>query len=151
MGGKTAKKRLKGLIKGKKVHIETIAEDVFNRNLILIYDSDKLINQILLAEGLVRYDGTKSPARDQMRESYQKAVREKKGIFGPPCRSLTPPNAKCIIKGNIERNTHVKRYLYPGCSEYARTIVEKDLGEQWFCSENEANAKGYAKATNCPE
>jgi hypothetical protein len=29
-------------------------------------------------------------------------------------------------------------------------IVEKDLGEDWFCTEKEAIKAGFTKASNCP-
>jgi hypothetical protein len=36
-----------------------------------------------------------------------------------------------------------------GGSEYNRALVELDRGEQWFCSEKEAEAAGFVKSKNC--
>ena len=45
--------------------------------------------------------------------------------------------------------TDEKRYYVPDCAQYAFTIVELDVGEQWFCGEKEAKAAGYTKAETC--
>ena len=42
-----------------------------------------------------------------------------------------------------------KIYHYPGCSEYEQTVVELDIGEQWFCSEEEARKAGFTKSEHC--
>ena len=149
-GGNEAKQRLQYLIEGKNVKVIYNSEDIYNRSIVLVYQGNKFVNKILLSEGLARYDGSKSPARDELRDAYQKAVKQELGIFSSKCRSLVADNPDCSIKGNIERNTGIKRYIFPGCSEYNRTIVEKDLGESWFCSESQAKKEGYIKASNCP-
>ncbi|MFH0762508.1 MAG: hypothetical protein V1925_01290, partial [Candidatus Omnitrophota bacterium] len=60
-------------------------------------------------------------------------------------------NPKCVIKGNYDKNSSLSNYYFPGCPQYEFTIVEKDLGENWFCTEKEAQAAGFTKAKNCPE
>jgi len=42
-----------------------------------------------------------------------------------------------------------KTYHSPGCSEYERMVVELDIGEQWFCSEEEARKAGFTKSEHC--
>lgn len=59
-GGQEAKKRLEELVLGKAVKVETNSEDVFNRTLGLVYIGKTLVNEVLLKEGLVRYDGSPS-------------------------------------------------------------------------------------------
>lgn len=148
-GGSDAKDELEKLVEGKKVKIVSNNEDVYNRSIVFLYEGNNLINEILLSKGLVRYEGSPSPKRDILYKAYKEAYEEKKGIFGPPCRSETPDKAGCAIKGNTEKNTGTKRYLTPSCSEYKRTMVEKDLGEKWFCTEEEAQKEGFVKAANC--
>jgi hypothetical protein len=57
----------------------------------------------------------------------------------------------CIIKGNIDKNKYTdnKKYYLPGCAQYDFTIVEKDIGEDWFCTEKEAIQAGFVKAETC--
>ena len=148
-GGIEAKEKLKELIEGQNVKLVFVGEDYYNRSIVLVYLNNISINKELVKKGLVRYDGTSSPERDNMREAYQQAVREKLGIFGPPCRSESPDHSECIIKGNVNKNPIEKVYLFPVCSKYELTVVEKDLGEQWFCTEKEAQDAGFTKAANC--
>lgn len=148
-GGKEAKERLESLVLNKSVTIETPGEDVFNRTLALVYVKDTLANEVLLKEGLVRYDGTPNPKREVLKAAYDLAVAEKRGIHGPPCRALEPDDPKCLIKGNIERASGEKWYFFPGCQSYPAVMVEKDLGESWFCTEKQAQTAGFKKGTNC--
>lgn len=148
-GGEEAKKRLEEMILNKNIKIETSSEDIYNRDLALIYFKEELINEALLREGLARYDGTPNPKREQMKKAYDFAVANKKGIHGPPCRAEKPDNPECLIKGNIERASGEKWYFFPGCQSYNSAMVEKDLGEEWFCSEKEAREAGFKKGANC--
>lgn len=148
-GGLEAKEKLTTLIEGKKVKLETIGEDTFNRSVVLVFSDGKLVNEEMLSLGLVRYDGTKNNQRDHLREVYQQAVQEKRGIFGPPCHSEKPDKVSCIIKGNIERQTKRKSYFLETCPQYKQVEVEKDLGEDWFCSEGKAKKAGFEKSDNC--
>jgi micrococcal nuclease len=59
-----------------------------------------------------------------------------------------PTSSNCDIKGNISSSGE-KIYHEPGCGSYSRTIIDESAGEQWFCSENEAEAAGWRKAKNC--
>ena len=79
-------------------------------------------------------------------------MRAKKiGIYSPKCSQTTnPDNPNCNIKANIDKNSDRKNYYFPGCPQYEFTIVEKDTGENWFCSEAEAAAAGFTRALNCP-
>lgn len=53
----------------------------------------------------------------------------------------------CIIKGNISINSGAKYYHVPGMENYETTVISPKYGEQWFCSESEARAAGWQKAT----
>lgn len=148
-GGPEAKQYLEKLILGKNVEIVANTEDVFNRTLALVYLKDVLVNEVLLREGLVRYDGTPNPQRERLKKADDEAVVNKRGIHGPPCFAEKPDDPKCLIKGNITKNTAIKHYFFPGCSEYSAVFVEKNLGESWFCTEAEAEKAGFVKAQNC--
>lgn len=55
------------------------------------------------------------------------------------------PAPECLIKGNISSQGE-KIYHVPGGASYNRTVIDPELGEQWFCSEEEAVAAGWRKA-----
>ena len=148
-GGKEAKERLESLILNKIVTIKIVSHDRYNRPLALVYEGNNLVNEIILKEGWARYDGTPNEKRETLKAAYDVAFSQKKGIFSSLCISEKPENPKCLIKGNISRSDGSKVYHFPGCSEYDAVIVEKDLGEKWFCSEKEAEKEGFVKAQNC--
>ena len=51
------------------------------------------------------------------------------------------------IKGNVNRKGE-RIYHLPGQHNYSKTNMTKGLGERWFCSEAEAEAAGWRKATH---
>ena len=53
----------------------------------------------------------------------------------------------CIVKGNISVATSKKLYHLPGMRNYDATIIDLAKGERWFCSEAEAQANGWIKAS----
>lgn len=148
-GGQESKQRLEELILDKKVKLDIFSFDQYKRSIALVYVGKTLVNEVMLKEGWARYDGSPSPERSRLKEAYDYAFENKKGIFSSLCRSEEPDDPKCIIKGNISRADGSKTYHFPGCSEYSAVIVEKDLGEQWFCAEKEALQAGFTKAQNC--
>lgn len=56
--------------------------------------------------------------------------------------------AGCDIKGNVEFNTGEKIYHLFGMTFYNDTVINPDYGERWFCTEAEAKANGWRKASN---
>lgn len=51
----------------------------------------------------------------------------------------------CVIKGNI--NTAGERiYHLPGQAHYDRVVIRPELGQRWFCSEEEAEAAGWRRS-----
>lgn len=56
--------------------------------------------------------------------------------------TVASPQANCPIKGNINRK-HEKIYHAPWSKDYAKTKIDVDKGERWFCSEAEAIAAGW--------
>ena len=53
----------------------------------------------------------------------------------------------CVIKGNISVATSKKLYHLPGMRNYNATIIDPKKGERWFCTEAEAQANGWIKAS----
>lgn len=48
----------------------------------------------------------------------------------------------CMIKGNINRKgDHI--YHCPLWRDYDKTVIDKEEGERWFCTEDEARAAGW--------
>jgi len=148
--GEKAKKRLEQLVLNKNIDFEPTGKDNFKRTIALVYQDGILVNEIILKEGLARYDGSPSSKREILKNAYDFAFKNKVGIF-KDCVVDTPPEKNCLIKGNIDRhNNKIKHYFLPDCHEYKQVIVEKDLGEDWFCTEKEAIKAGFTKASNCP-
>jgi len=148
--GKEAKERLEELILDKKVTLREMRHDSFGRIVALVYQNGILVNEIMLCEGLARYDPAQTSADKQLLAASREARKEKVGVYSSKCTQLEPPNPRCLIKGNIDKNNRKKRiYHFPGCAGYNVVIVELDRGEQWFCSEKEAQAAGFIKSEQC--
>jgi len=149
-GGEEAKDLLESLVKDKKVVLEEYILDQQGRPMALIYLGNQLINQEMLKSGWVRYHSDQTSQTKQLKAVADEAKEEKKGIFGPECyqtENLEKP--ECVIKGNIDKSTGTRLYYYPGCAQYKFAIVEKDIGEDWFCTEKEAKEAGFEKAKTC--
>jgi len=148
-GGEEAKKRLEELVLNRNVKLDEPFIDQYSRVIALVYVENVMVNEILLKEGWARYDGTGKSQKETLKQAYEEAFSQKKGIFSPLCRAEQPDKPNCLIKGNIDKATGTKTYHFPGCREFNTTVVEKDLGEDWFCSEKEAEAAGFVKSQNC--
>ena len=149
-GGSEAKDLLTSLLEGKSVQVKEEIIDTYGRPLALLYLNDTLINQSLLESGWVRYHHDTSSVEGTLKAIGKEMKDNKIGIFSQLCLQISnPDNPDCNIKGNIDQQGDIKRYYYPGCVQYDYTLVEKDLGEQWFCTQKEAQVAGYAKAATC--
>jgi endonuclease YncB( thermonuclease family) len=149
-GGEEAKNRLTDLVNGKSVRIEEKIMDQQGRPMALVYVGDELINQAMLESGWVRYHSDKTTQTDTIKATADKARNDQLGIFSSKCHQMENiDNPKCVIKGNLDKNSDARLYYLPNCVQYKFTIVEKDLGEDWFCSEKEALAAGFSKAATC--
>jgi len=149
-GGEEAKDLLESLVKNKKVVLAEYILDQQARPLALIYVDNKLINEEMLKSGWARYHTDQSSEKDRLKAAGQEAREEKKGVFSAQCyQTENLENPECDIKGNIDKATDTRLYFYPGCAQYEFTIVEKDIGEDWFCTEKEAKEAGFEKARTC--
>lgn len=151
-GGQEAKDYLEELILGKTVRVERKFIDGYQRINALVFRGSKLINEEMLEAGWAIYDGSDKDEKALLKKAFNKAREEEKGIFSQLCRQKENlENPECSIKGNIVVLTGDKYYHFPGCRQYEQTIVEKNRGEQWFCTEKEAQEAGYKKAKGCNE
>jgi len=150
-GGRQAKELLEKLVNNKIVLVKETILDTKGRPMALIYANGKLVNEEILKQGWGRFHSDDTSAREVLKSAYDTAREKSLGIFSSKCRQTeNPDNPKCNIKGNIDKNSDRVNYYYPGCPQYEFTIVEKDLGEDWFCTEKEAQKAGFTKAKNCP-
>lgn len=58
-----------------------------------------------------------------------------------------PTQSRCDIKGNVSYTSGKRIYHVPGQEDYESTRISEARGERWFCSEAEAEAAGWRKAS----
>lgn len=135
------------------------------RHVILIKSEE---DNIIVADHIVRNGyarAVSSPPdniyRDLLSSAQEEAKREERGIWkecsfeddeSAELREVDtePTDPNCIIKGNISEKGYGKIFLTPGCDNYNRVKIDTRKGEQYFCTEKEAESAGFHKATNCP-
>ncbi len=147
-GYEEATKLLEKLVIGKSVRIEETIPDQYGRGMALVYVGNSLINKEMLSSGWVRYHHDVSSKTDEIKAAADTAKTNTLGVYGI-CQPNAPENPTCIIKGNIDDNSTRRNYYLPDCAQYKFTIVEKDMGENWFCTEKEAQNAGFTKAKTC--
>jgi endonuclease YncB( thermonuclease family) len=149
-GSQEAKDTLEKLIANKKIKVSPTANDSFNRLVADVYLDGKSVNNLAIVSGWVAYDSSDSVNSEQMKASGENARENKIGIYSEKCSQLTPPDIKCNLKANFDDVRNNKFYYTPGCYRYAGIVVDLWRGDQWFCSEKEAQAAGFTKAKVCP-
>lgn len=148
-GSEDARKALIKLAMGKKVRVEELIPDQYGRGMALVYDGNTLINEKMIENGWVRYHHDISSEEEVLKQANEKAKEEKLGIYSLCQSTENTKNPKCVIKGNIDKSTDTHIYYLPNCAQYAYTVVEEDMGEEWFCTEKEAIKAGFTKAQTC--
>jgi len=151
-GGREAKEELEKSVGGKTVRIKEQIIDKWGRPMALIYVDNDLINEKLVGLGLARFHNDTTTETERLKAAYNKARRGGLGIWSEKCQQKeNKKNPKCDIKGNIDDNARDRKlYYYPGCAQYKFTVVELDMGEQWFCDKTEAEKAGFVKSKTCP-
>ena len=150
-GGEEAKERLSTLINDKIVILKEEASEAYGRTLALVFVGKTFVNKVIMEEGWGRADYRKNSRRDELTAAFHLAQSEKLGIFSGLCREeFKTPSGNCLIKANIDKNSYEKFYHLPDCSHYGQIVIEKDIGEGYFCSEEEAIEAGFKKAAGCP-
>jgi micrococcal nuclease len=106
----------------------------------------------MLKSGMAYYLGstTNDP---ELAKASEYARSEKTGIYSSKCtQTENTENPKCVIKGNYPGFTGKNGvYHFPGCNNYTITKLELYKGDQWFCTEKEAQQAGFTKGADCFE
>jgi len=160
------------LVEGKEVRLEKDVSgvDQYGRLLRHVFvesedekKADLNISNYLVQNGFVEAVNSAPDLRYRrmMIGAQQEAVREDLGIWKNCERekkkaesqwqqNVAPDSEDCIIKGNISQHEAGMIYMVPGCDNYLTTKIDPSRGEKYFCTEKEAQAAGFRKATNCP-
>lgn len=149
-GGSEAKQTLEKLILNKDLYIKVLYRDANNRLISEVYNQNGNVSEQLVKVGAAYYM-TFRKENPKLKMASQIARKNKLGIFSDRCiqdKNLKQP--KCVIKGNKpEFDNSVKNYRFPGCGKYVETQVELYKGDQWFCTEKEAQKAGFSKGGDC--
>lgn len=147
--GQEAKEKLTSLILGKRVVLKNLRSGGFNRVMGYTYVNGVSIEQEMMKQGMaVLIRGTKD--FPELLEASTYARSHKLGIFSANCYQLeNTEEPKCNIKGNIGESKSDRNYFNPTCSNYTETVVWKSFGDEWFCTEKEAESAGFRKGTKC--
>lgn len=166
--GKEASAKAKELLANQKVKIAADAtqgdRDKYGRLLRYIWRGDGLFFNLEMIKQGYGYEYTYNfPYKYQaeFKAAQKFAEQNKLGLwadnvcenFSAPkntqaSQGVAPPNPKCAIKGNISSKGE-KIYHLPNCDSYAKTAINENTGEKWFCSEADAVKAGWRKAKNC--
>ncbi len=157
--GIEASKKNKELVEGKTVRLEKdiTDRDKYSRLLRYIWVDDLFVNLELVKQGFaisytyppdVKYQKEFLAAEKEAKEA-ERGLWEACPISPSPTIMVQGTEDSCDIKGNISTSGE-KIYHLPGCGSYAKTQIDEERGERWFCSEKEAQEAGWRKALNCP-
>ena len=159
------------LLEGKSVKLEKdiSGKDDYDRLLryVIIVNEDPKQDNLLVNDHIVRQGYAQAVAsppdnryRDLLVSAQEEALREKRGLWKECDYELElsdrrenddePTDPNCIIKGNISTRGYGRIYLLPGCDNYETVKIDFTKGEQYFCTEEEAQEADFRKATNCP-
>lgn len=153
--GKEATKKNRELVEGKRVRLEKdVSEtDKYGRLLRYIFVGDTFVNETLVKEGYafsspyppdIKYQDIFDKAEKFAREN-DKGLWGSCGFIAGETSKTTAPETDCVIKGNISSSGE-KIYHTPGQRYYNQTVISESKGEQWFCTEGEAQAAGWRKS-----
>jgi len=150
-GSEEATHLLTAQVKGKLVRIKEEKRDTYGRRMGLVYVGNTLVNEIILKEGFARPDYTKNNKNEILKAAYKEATDNERGIHSTLCKHLspTPPSLSCAIKGNIDKATWDHFYHLPTCRHYNQIVLDEDIGEGFFCTEQEAIDAGFSLAPDC--
>ena len=145
---------LESMILGKSVKITDEKKDGYGRTMALVWvglTRSNLVNKEILENGWARANYDPNSRSEDLKEAYNKAKSEEIGIFSNLCKitDSTPPDKKCVIKGNIDQSTDTHYYHLPSCRHYNQIVLDLDRGEKFFCSEKEAKEAGFTIASEC--
>ena len=145
-GSIEAKDQLEKLIQNKQVFLKVLYKDSFDRLISWVYTSDGFTNEEMTKSGWAVYEQKTASRNESLTIARNQAKDAKKGVYSQLCAQTTNPlRPNCSIKANANR----KLYHFPGCGQYNNTDVQLYLGDQWFCTEKEAQNAGFTKGSDC--
>lgn len=166
--GKEASQKNKELVEGKLVSLEKdVSEtDKYGRLLRYVYlvtgDSQEpiFVNDYLVRQGYAhstsyppdikyqtQFGQSEADARENNRGLWSacpQGTNQQATVSPQSTAAASGPNG-CTIKGNIS-STKEKIYHLPGQKYYLKTIIDESRGEQWFCTEDDAQKAGFRKS-----
>lgn len=142
---------LKSLVLNKIVKITEEKRDTYGRRMGLVWQGSKLINQEILKEGRARPNYDPNSKSEGLKSAYKDAKDNTRGVYSKICKKINPipPSKNCTIKGNIDKGTGEHFYHLTTCRHYNQIVLDTDLGEGFFCTENEAKTAGFTIAKDC--
>ena len=168
--GAEAAQALNTLVLGREVVFEKdqTAKDGFDRLLryVFVVNENPEEDNVFVNTELVRTGAAESAYVRPNRRYHQqilgaegKAREDGAGLWGlcdveanrvEPERELDTESFsdECVIKGNISKK-YTKDYFLPGCPNYKRVKIDPRKGEEWFCSEEEAEEAGWQRSAAC--
>lgn len=148
--GSEAAKALTEKILNKRVILNDLKTDRYGRVIAQAYVNGMHVNNFMIKNGFAESTRQAGEETANIKIANEYAREKKAGIFSSSCFQETPPDPKCAIKGNVnDRAVNEKYYFTPNCRHYSKVIVKKSFGDNWFCTEREAQKAGFAKAPNC--
>lgn len=148
--GAKAQGALYDLVVGKTVTCSSVGQDKYGRVLGLCSLNGVDINKAMVGRGLAwafvkysdRYVADEAQARAAKAGVWQGEATAPWEFRAEKWAGAeqTSPNG-CAIKGNVTENGHI--YHMPWSPWYGKVKVEPAKGEQWFCSEAEAQSAGF--------
>lgn len=134
------------LVESKRVKIKTDKNEMdnFGRTLAYVYLEEIFVNQHLLEQGAGKFqlDTVNLQHSPALTAAAQKAHQEKAGLWG---KCAPSSELGCQIKGNLDR-LDKRWYHLPDFRHYEQTVVNLEHGDQWFCTEKEAQEAGFERA-----
>jgi len=150
-GYKEATEELKKLVENKPLYLKVRFFDQSKRLVSYVYSPQGSVNVQMVKSGWARANTSNDSEQAALKTASQYAKEHELGVYSPLCFSKEPEKPGCVIKGNVSSHNNVKKYSFPGCTGYPQTLIEKDLGDRWFCTEAEAVKAGSERAGGCPD
>jgi endonuclease YncB( thermonuclease family) len=141
-----AREKLRSFVLRKIITLEDTVTDDYGRILANVSIGNILVNHALVEEGLAKYSHVRSSRSEALKAASDLARQEKRGIYSDACRTRAP-SPDCLIKGNTRAGEKV--YHLPTCDHYDLVIIDEAFGDQWFCTETEAQNAGFTRAAGC--
>jgi micrococcal nuclease len=140
---------LTNLLTGKQLYIKVVLTDSYRRLVSLVYTDQGLVNKLLVEKGAAYFANGYDYAG--LNAAMARARVQKLGIFSPDCvPAVNTAHPGCVIKANLDiSHSQIKTYRFPGCGQYNNNLVQLSEGDQWFCTEKEAQKAGFTKAGDC--